>query len=83
MTTKRPHRVSESGRDKCATKAATPRSSRAGKDAHRSHNYVRHAGPAEAVDDEPEIEEPARRASAVTVPPMRFLARKKIAGELI
>jgi hypothetical protein len=74
-TNKRSRRHSDAGRDKQA------RNSRAGQDRHPSGNYVRKiAPPTDAHEDELA---PQRTAEPVSVPRIKSLERKQIAGEWI
>jgi hypothetical protein len=74
-TNKRSCRHSDAGRDK------QTRNSRAGQDRHPSGNYVRKvAPPTDAHEDEPA---PHRAAKPVSLPRVKFLERKQIAGEWI
>jgi hypothetical protein len=68
-------RHSEAGRDR-----NRQRKSRAGEERHPSGNYVRKvAPPTEAHDDDPT----PHHAKPVSLPKLRFLERKVIAGEPI
>ena len=56
------------------------RKSRAGRERHRSGLCVRNVAP--PADDDIE-HAPPRRAPGISLPPVRFLEKKKIAGEWI
>jgi hypothetical protein len=78
-------RFSDAGREKTGNGSQVQRKSRAGQDSHPSGNYVRkpvreparHLAPEEGgVEDAPQ-----QKQATVTLPPLRFLEKKKIAGE--
>jgi hypothetical protein len=67
-------RHSDAGKDR-----NRQRKSRAGEDRHPSGNYVRRVRPSE---EQSEIDEaPTGTPKPVTVPSLRFLGKKQIAGE--
>jgi hypothetical protein len=79
MSGKRTIRHSDAGREASADKKG--RNSRAGQDSHAVGHHVRHvARPEEHADAE---DKPARTSPNITLPTLRFLQRKKVAGEWI
>jgi hypothetical protein len=73
-------RYSDAGKEKTGGGSQVQRKSRGGQDSHPSGNYVRN--PARHLAPEVEVEHASpREKPPVSVPKLKFLERKLIAGE--